>query len=77
MVKTTVYLSEEEAAGLRKLSDETGLPQAHLIREGLREVLGIKKPRRFHSMAKGRSAGQRPSRWTGDELFKKVTGRGT
>ncbi|GAC1411691.1 MAG: hypothetical protein NVSMB57_06700 [Actinomycetota bacterium] len=77
MTKTTVYLNEEEAAALRKLAAETGLPQAHLIREGLRQVLGLRQPRRFSSMGKGASTGRKPRRWAGDEVYGKVTGRRT
>jgi hypothetical protein len=52
MKKTTVYLSEEEAAALRAAARTTGKSQAELIREGVRRVtLGNRRKKRvFHSM---------------------------
>lgn len=37
MVKTTVYLEDEVAARLKRLSKETGVAQAELIREAVRK----------------------------------------
>lgn len=60
-----VYLSDEEFASLRRMSDETGATQTELIRRGLHTVLeqapeaqldyvtGTQDPRR-----------SRPMRWT-------------
>jgi hypothetical protein len=51
MKKTTVYLSEEEAAALRVAARTTGKSQAELIREGIRRVVNRQpKKRVFHSM---------------------------
>jgi Arc/MetJ-type ribon-helix-helix transcriptional regulator len=40
MRKTTVYLSDDEVEGLRRVAAETGASQSDLIRRGLRAVLG-------------------------------------
>jgi hypothetical protein len=77
MRKTTVYLSEQEAEGLRRVSAETGVSQSDLIRRGLRSVLGDPSgPRVFHSMGTGASGGGRPRRWTSEEVYDKAFGRG-
>ncbi|HEX9823419.1 MAG TPA: CopG family transcriptional regulator [Actinomycetota bacterium] len=78
MRKTTIYLSEEEAEALRKEAAERGVSQAELIRQGLREVVDIPKPKKrvFHSMGKGRGpGGPTPTRWDADELYERVMGR--
>ncbi len=76
MRKTSVYLTEEEAEGLRRLAVREGRPQAELIREGVRRVIAaeIEKPRTFRSLGVGRADGTRPQRWTSDELHRKATG---
>lgn len=38
-VITTVYLDAEQAERLRAISDETGIPQARLIRDGVDLVI--------------------------------------
>jgi hypothetical protein len=74
--KTTVYLSDEEVEGLRRVSAETGASQSDLIRRGLRTVLGEPSTKRvFHSMGKGASGGGRLRRWTSEELYEKAFGR--
>jgi ribbon-helix-helix CopG family protein len=77
MKKTSVYLTEEEAAGLRRAAIREGRPQAELIREGVRRVIGDAdaKPRVFHSMGKGRGGGRRAEGWNADELCEWVMGR--
>lgn len=82
MRKTSVYLTDDEAEGLRQLSAREGRPQAELIREGVRKVIGEAgdRPRRFRSLGigragqHGRSGDDRPARWTSDELYPKVMG---
>ena len=74
MRKTTVYLHEEEAEGLRLLSGATGESQAELIREGVRRLLREGVSRKFHSMAKGEGTGERP-RWNPDAVHEKTFGR--
>jgi hypothetical protein len=75
MRKTSVYLTQDEAEGLRRVAAREGRPQAALIREGVRRVIEEldSKPRVFHSMGKGRGPGYEP--WTSDELYEKVMGR--
>lgn len=77
MRKTSVYLTEEEAEGLRRLAAREGRAQAELIREGVRKVIAEieSRPRTFRSLAAGRGGGQRPARWTADELYRKAMGR--
>ena len=61
MHKTTVYLSDDEAAALRRKAAEDGRSQSELIREGIRRVVG--EPRRvFRSMGIGRGDGTRELR---------------
>jgi len=76
MRKTTIYLSEEEAEALRKEAAKRGVSQAELIRQGLREVVDIPKPKKrvFHSMGKGRGSGWQGG-WDADELYEHVMGR--
>lgn len=83
MRKTSVYLTEDEAEGLRQLAAREGRPQAELIREGVRKVIGEagERPRRFRSLGigHGRQRGEdpgeeRPVRWTSDELYRKAMG---
>lgn len=57
MKRTTVYLSEEEAEGLRRAAAQTGKSQSELIREGIRKVTGA-KTRRFHSMGIAEGSGE-------------------
>lgn len=56
MRKTSVYLTEDEAEGLRRLAAREGRPQAELIREGVRRVIAETEsaPRTFRSLALGR-----------------------
>lgn len=75
MRRTTVYLTADEAAALRRMSAASGRSQADLIREGLLRVLGEPKARRFHSMGKGRSKRPTQRRWTADEVYRKAFGR--
>ena len=77
MIKTSVYLTEQEADALRRAAGLTGLSQSELIREGIRRVVAEHgaNPRTFHSMARGRAdvGGQRG--WTSEELYEKTRGR--
>ena len=76
MRKTSVYLTAEEAEGLRQLAVREGRPQAELIREGIRRVIADvePQPRTFRSMGVGRSGGAKPRRWTSGELYRKAKG---
>jgi hypothetical protein len=77
MRKTSVYLSDDEAEGLRRASLRKGLPQAELIREGVRKVIeeAEAQPRIFRSMGKGRGDGRPAQHWDADELYEWVMGR--
>ena len=75
MRKTTVYLNEEEAEGLRRLSGATGESQAELIREGVRRLLGEGVSRKFHSMGKGEGIGGPRPRWDPEAVRDKMLGR--
>ena len=81
MRKTSVYLTSDEAEGLRRLAVREGRSQAELIREGIRRVIQEVEatPRTFRSMGAGRggrSAGAkgRPPSWSSDELYRKAMG---
>lgn len=77
MRKTSVYLTEDEADGLRRLAVREGRPQAELIREGVRKVIADieARPRRFRSLGAGRGGGKgRPPNWSSDEVYRKVMG---
>jgi len=75
MRKTTVYLREEEAEGLRLLAGATGESQAELIREGVRRLLREGVSRRFHSMGKGEGPGGLRPRWDPDAVRDETLGR--
>ncbi len=76
MKKTSVYLTEEEAADLRRVSVREGRPQAELIREGLQRVIKElgEKPREFRSLGKGRGGGRPYTPWDAQVLYKKRIG---
>lgn len=77
MRKTSVYLNEEEAEGLRRVASTTGRPQAELIREGVRRIIAEveAKPRVFHGMGVGHGGGRPYEPWSADELYEKAMGR--
>jgi hypothetical protein len=75
MRKTTVYLREDEAEGLRLLAGATGESQAELIREGVRRLLREGVSRKFHSMGKGEGTGESRPRWSPDAVLDKTRGR--
>ena len=77
MRKTSVYLDEREAEGLRRVSIRTGRPQAELIREGVRRVIADEEaqPRVFHSMGIGDGGGKPYAPRSAGDLYEKVMGR--
>ena len=77
MRKTSVYLTNEEAEGLRRVAMATGKSQAELIREGVRHVIDTEgaAARAFRSLGKGRGGGEPYIPWNPDELYTKVMGR--
>ena len=75
MRKTSVYLTDEEAEGLRRVAMATGKSQAELIREGVRHVIDTEGgARQFRSLGKGRGGREPYTPWTPEELYTKVIG---
>ena len=76
MKKTSVYLSTDEAEGLRRVAAATGKAQAELIREGVRRVIANEEgaERRFRSLGKGHGGGRPYQPWDGDDLYNSVIG---
>jgi predicted DNA-binding protein len=74
MRKTSVYLSDDEAEGLQRVSATTGRAQAELIREGVRTVIAEaeSQPRAFRSLGKGRGGGKPFTAWKPQDLYEKV-----
>ena len=76
MRKTSVYLSDHEAEGLRRVAAAQDRSQAELIREGIRLVIeeaGAPK-REFRSMGKGRGAGRPFEHWDANDLHRRRLG---
>ena len=74
MRKTSVYLSDDEAEGLRRVAASEGIAQAELIREGVRRVIADadeSRPRTFHSLGKGHGGGRPYERWSSEELYRR------
>ena len=71
-----MYLTEEEAADLRRLAVREGRSQAELIRDGIRRVIGRAEhqQRELKSMGKGHGAGRRYRRWSSQEVYDKAFG---
>ena len=71
MQKTTVYLDDEEADGLRRLAHATGRSQSELIREGIRHVVGGAPQRVFHSLGSGHGGKRHTAdrEWRSDDLY--------
>lgn len=77
MRKTSVYLTDDEAEGLRRVAVREGRPQAELIREGVRRVITERdaQSRTFRSMGSGHSGGRAYEPWDAEALYRKVMGR--
>jgi hypothetical protein len=77
MKKTSVYLTEEEAAGLRRLAVREGTSQAELIRDGIRRRIADAQehPREFKSLAAGRGGGRPYEPWDSQRLYEKTFGK--
>lgn len=71
MRKTSVYLSEDEAAALSRAAAASGVSRSELIREGVRQVAASHTvpSRTFHSLGKGHGGGTARRSWTSDELY--------
>lgn len=75
MRKTSVYLTDDEAEGLRQLAIRERRPQAELIREGVRIVIAdAAGPRQFRSLGKGRGDGRPYERWSSEHLLERAMG---
>lgn len=76
MKKTSIYLTQEEADGLRRLATTTGKSQSELIRSGIQRLLTDEgtAPRRFHSLGKGHSDGTPYTPWDPNDLYRAVMG---
>ncbi len=78
MVKTTVYLSEEEREMLRRASARSGNSQSDLLREGVRlvtERYGT-PGRQLRLIGAGRSETTGPHEMDADEIYRrKVLGQ--
>jgi hypothetical protein len=74
MVRTTVYLSERDAAALRRMAAETGRSQAEIIREAIGRTTQSVQPRRLHSAGAGRGTGEAIARHA-DEIVRAELGR--
>ena len=76
MKKTSVYLTEDEVADLRRLAAREGRSQAELIRDGVRQVIerAGHQQRELKSMGRGHGAGKRYRRWSSREVYDKAFG---
>lgn len=74
MVKTTVYLREDEAAALRRLAAQSGRSQADIIREAVTAVTRAAGPRDFHFFGAGRGSGE-PVGEHADEIVREEWGK--
>jgi hypothetical protein len=76
MRKTSVYLTEDEAEGLRRAAVREGRPQAELIREGVRRIVADAdlNRREFRSLGTGRGGGRKVGRWSADALYRRAMG---
>lgn len=76
MRKTTVYLADQEAEGLRRLAAEAGKSQAELVREGVRRLLGQHRKRKFHSLGLGKGPGKPVPHWRSEAVYRESMGKG-
>jgi hypothetical protein len=70
VIKTSVYLSAEDASALRRVSQQTGRSQAELIREAVARVVADAPRRQFRSRAMG--SGPPYTRPSADEVEGRV-----
>jgi hypothetical protein len=74
MVKTTVYLDEDQAAALRRIAAQTGRSQAQIIRDAVARETAAAPPRVFKSHGAGRGTGE-PIAQHADEILREELGR--
>jgi Arc/MetJ-type ribon-helix-helix transcriptional regulator len=73
MLKTSVYLTAEEAESLRSTAARMGRSRSELIREGVRLVTDAEPAvRTFRSLGKGHGGGAPYKRWDAEDLYDKV-----
>jgi Ribbon-helix-helix protein, copG family len=73
MVKTTVYLDEDDAAALKRLARVTGRSQASLIREAIAEKARTAGPPRLEFVGAGNGSGEPVGR-NADEIVRRELG---
>lgn len=73
MVKTSVYLTPEDAAALRRVAQQTGRSQAELIREAVAAIVADAPARTFRSRGLGSGPAYAPP--DPDEVEARVRGR--
>jgi hypothetical protein len=73
MVKTTVYIDEEQAVALRRISARTGRSQAQIIRDAISRETSEAPPRVFKSHGVGRGTGE-PIAERADEILRREFG---
>jgi hypothetical protein len=76
MVKTTVYLDDNDAAALRRMAAESGRSQAEIIREAVGRATSAAGPRRLRSAGIGHGSGAPVAR-EADEIVREELGRST
>jgi hypothetical protein len=75
MRKTTVYLNEDEAEALRQLAAATGVSQAELIRDAIRQTVAKRPRRQFRSLGQGKGPGTQTPRWSPAQVYDKAFGQ--
>ena len=74
MVRTTVYLDDQDAAALRRMAAESGRSQAEIIREAVTRTTRSAGPRRLRSAGVGNGSGASIAR-DADRIVREELGR--
>lgn len=74
MIKTTVYLRDEDVAALRRMVARTGRSQAELIRDAVAKATAGAGARKFRSHGVGRGSGEAVGR-RADEILREELGQ--
>ena len=77
MRKTSIYLTDDEAEGLRRLALITGKSQSELVHDGVRRLIESENGagRTFHSLGKGRGDGSPYRPWDANDLYADTMGQ--